>query len=208
MPWFSCPNSFAKYLSQIFLFGPLTKCLYSWATPEILWVTKFASLGFGNCAVNAYRGQGVLLPLDLKLEMGPPVYTLGGCALFTLGDGIRTSGGIICVPDGYLCTLCWKFAGSFPSSYPMTLGFGGVIYLVCPGCSVLVITAAYCSACCCGGSAVLFPSSSALVYILDSFSIATNWGFPMFGNGAWGAWFFKAWANYRAAMVAFSVEYL
>ena len=126
----------------------------------------------------------------------------------TLGDGIGTSGGIICVPDGYLCTLCWKFAGSFPSSYPMTLGFGGVIYLVCPGCSVLVITAAYCSACCCGGSAVLFPSSSALVYILDSFSIATNWGFPMFGNGAWGAWFFKAWANYRAAMVAFSVEYL
>ena len=38
---------------------------------------------------------------------------------------------------------------------------------------------------------MLFPSSAALVNILDSCSIATNWDSPMFENGAWGAGFYK-----------------
>ena len=35
IPWASWPNLLAKDLSQIFLSGPLIRCLYSWATPEI-----------------------------------------------------------------------------------------------------------------------------------------------------------------------------
>ena len=62
----------------------------------------------------------------------------------------------------------------------MTLGCGGGIYLVCPGCGVLGILEAVLSACLCGGSAVLLLSSDALVNILDSLSIATNWDYPMF----------------------------
>ena len=34
MPWSSCPNSFAKDISQIFLSGNLNRCLFSWDTPE------------------------------------------------------------------------------------------------------------------------------------------------------------------------------
>ena len=105
MTWDSCPNSLAKYLSQILLSGPLIRCLYSWATPEILWVTEFASQGVWPYAVNAYRGLIMLFPLDLKLELGPPISTLVGCAVFNLGDGIGTSGGIVCGPDGDLWTL-------------------------------------------------------------------------------------------------------
>ena len=67
---------------------------------------------------------------------------------------------------------------------------------------------AVCSACYCGGSAVLFTVSAALVNILKSCSIATNWDSPMFENGARGAVLFKAYANSRAAMMEFSAEYL
>ena len=88
MPWASCPKSLAKDISQILLYGTLIRCLYSWATPEILWVTEFASHGVWPCAVNAYRGWTILFPLDLKLELGPPMSTLGGYEVFTLGDGI------------------------------------------------------------------------------------------------------------------------
>ena len=59
-----------------------------------------------------------------------------------------------------------------------------------------------------GTIAVLFLSSSALVYIFDSCSIATNWDFPMFEDGACGAGFCKAKVNSCAAMMAFSAEYL
>ena len=107
IPWASCPNSFAKDLSQVFFSGPLIRCLYSWATPEILWVTEFASLLFWNFSVNAYCGRGFLLHLDLKLELGPSLYVLGGCAVFTLVDGIGTSGLIMCGTYGEMWTLWW-----------------------------------------------------------------------------------------------------
>ena len=192
IPWANCPNSFAKDLSQIFLSGPFIRCLYSCATPEIWWVTEFYSRGVWPCAVNAYHGLWFLLPLDLKLELGPPISTLGGCTVFTLGDGIGTSGGIMCGPDGDLWTLCWKFVGLKPSSSSMTLSCGGGIYLVRPGCSVLGIPAYVLSACCFGGYVVLFLPSAALVNILDSCSIATECDSPMFENGTWGAVFCKA----------------
>ena len=192
MPWDNCLKSFAKYLSQILLSEPLIRCLYSWATPEIWWVTEFVLRFFWHCDVNVYRGRGFLLPLDLKLKLVPPLSTLVGCAVFTLGDGIRTSGRIMCGPDGDLWTLWWNIFGSFTSSSSMTLGCSEGIYFVCPGCSVWGITAAVCSDYCYGGSDVLFSSLSALVNILESCSIANNWDSPMFENGAWGAGFFKA----------------
>ena len=47
IPWANCPNSFEKYLYQNFLSGPLIRCLYYWATPEMSWVTEFAARFFG-----------------------------------------------------------------------------------------------------------------------------------------------------------------
>ena len=69
-------------------------------------MAEFALQGVWPCDVNAYRGLIFLLPLDLKLELGPPMSTLGGCAVLTLGDGIGTSGGIVYGPDGDLWNLC------------------------------------------------------------------------------------------------------
>ena len=192
MPWASWPNSFAKDLYQNFPSGPLIRCLYSWSTPEIWWVTEYALRGVWPCYVNAYCGLGFLLPLDLKLELGPPMSTLGGCSVFTLGDGLGNSGEIVCGPDGDLWILCWKFVGLTPSSSSMTLGCGGGKYLVRPGCSVLGMPAAVWSAWLYVGSFVLFPSSAALVKILDSVSITTNWDSTMFENGACGAGFCRA----------------
>ena len=99
-PWANCTNSFEEDLSQNFLSGPLIRCLFSWAAPEIWWVTALVSRVFWHCAVNAYCGQGFFLPLDLKLELCPPLSTLGCCAVFTLGGGIWTSGGKLLGPDG------------------------------------------------------------------------------------------------------------
>ena len=48
------PTRLKKIFSQTFLSGPLIRCLYSWATPEIWLVTEFALRVFGHCAVNAY----------------------------------------------------------------------------------------------------------------------------------------------------------
>ena len=53
---------------------------------------------------------------------------------------------------------------------------------------------------------MIFPSLAALVNILESCSIATNWNSPIFENGACGNGFFKAYANSCAAMMAFSAE--
>ena len=193
MPWASCTNSLAKNLYQILLSGPLIRCLYSWATPEIWWVTEFALQGVWPCAVNEYLGFIFLFPLDLKLALGPPMSTLGGCAVFTLGDGIGTSGGIVCGPDGDLWNLCWQFSGLTTSSSSITLGCGIWVYSGRPGCGVCgILLAAVCYACLYGGSVVLFPSSTNLVKILESVSIAPNWSSPMSENGAWGAGFCRA----------------
>ena len=42
IPWDNCPSSFANDCSQNFLFWPLTTYLYSWATPDMGWVSKLA----------------------------------------------------------------------------------------------------------------------------------------------------------------------
>ena len=55
---------------------------------------------FWNCAVNVKSGMGVFLLLDLRLELGPSVSTLRGCAVCNLGGGTETSGGIILGPEG------------------------------------------------------------------------------------------------------------
>ena len=44
--------------------------------------------------------MGVFLHLDLRLELGPSVSTLGVCAVCTLGGGTGTSGGIMIGPEG------------------------------------------------------------------------------------------------------------
>ena len=105
IPWDSCSSSFAKDLSHIFLSGPLTRCLYFWETPDILWVTVLASLTCWNCADNAKLGTVFLFPLDLKLELVPPVFTLGGCAGRTIGGGTGKSGRIVCGPEGDMWTF-------------------------------------------------------------------------------------------------------
>ena len=56
-------------------------------------------MSFWNWAVKAKSGIGVFLPLDLNLELGPSVFTLGGCAFCTLGGGTGTLGGIMLGPE-------------------------------------------------------------------------------------------------------------
>ena len=60
--------------------------------------------------------------------------------------------------------------------------------------------------CCSGGSALYFTLSDTLENIWESLSIATIWESPMLENSAWGAGFFKAWANSCAVMMTFSEE--
>ena len=132
IPWADCTSSFAKDHSQIFLSGPLTRCLYSWANPDIWWVTALASWTFWNCAVNTKCGMGFFLNLDLKLELGTSVSTLGGCAVCNLSGGTGTSGRIMFEPEGDLWTLFLKLVEYFPSSFSMILvcteGRGLVIF--------------------------------------------------------------------------------
>ena len=49
--------------------------------------------------------NGIFLPLDLKLELGPSMSTLGGCAGYTLGGGTGKSGIMMCEPEGDMCTF-------------------------------------------------------------------------------------------------------
>ena len=66
--------------------------------------------------------MGVFLPLGLKLELGPLLSNLGGCAVCTLGDGTGTSGEIMLGTEGDMWTLWWKLVAPFPSSSSMKLG--------------------------------------------------------------------------------------
>ena len=63
-------------------------------------------MGFCNCDVNAKSEMGVLFPLNLKLELVTSVSNLGGCAVYTLGCGTRTSDKIMFEPEWYMWTLC------------------------------------------------------------------------------------------------------
>ena len=80
--------------------------------------------------------MGFLLPLDIRLELGPTLSTLGGCEVCTLGGGTGTSGGVMLGIDGYMYTLCWKCVGSFPSSSSMTLVCTEGRGLLRSGCTV------------------------------------------------------------------------
>ena len=204
--WANCPSSFAKDLSQIFLSGPLTRCLYSWESPDILWLTALSSLTFWNCAVNEKLGIWFFLPLDLKLELGPSMSTLGGCACCSLGGGTGNSGRIMCGPEGKMWTLWWKLVELFPSSSSMILGCYEGIGLVIFGRNLWGIMADFVTGFWCGGSALWCKLSTTLENISESFSIATIWELTMLENGAWGAGFFRAWANSCAAMMTFSEE--
>ena len=63
-----------------------------------------SSLTFRNCAANAKFGTDFFLQLNIKLETGPPVSTLGGCAGRTLGGDTGMSGIMMCGPEGDM----WK----------------------------------------------------------------------------------------------------
>ena len=93
----------------------------------------------------------IFLQLDLNLELVPPVSTLGGCSVFTLGDGIGKSGRIICGPEGDIWKLRWKSVGMFPSSSSVMLGSFEGIVLARSGWTLWVIGADFVSVCCCGG---------------------------------------------------------
>ena len=55
-----------------------------------------ASITCRNCAANAKFGTGFFLQLDLKLDLVPPVFTLGACAGLNGGGGTGMSGRMIC----------------------------------------------------------------------------------------------------------------
>ena len=63
-------------------------------------VNALASWVFWNCAVNEKSGMEVFLPLDIKLELGPSVSTIGGCAVYTLAGETGMSVGIFIGPEG------------------------------------------------------------------------------------------------------------
>ena len=162
IPWANFPSSFAKDIYQIFLSGPLTRCLYSWATPYIWWVTALASWNFWNCDINAKLGIRFFLPLDLKLELGPFISTPGGCSGCTLGGGTGNSGVIMCGLEGDMCTLCWKLVELFPSSYSIILGCTEGIGLVVSGHTLWGTMADFFTGYCCVGSALWCKLSATL----------------------------------------------
>ena len=173
IPWDNCLISFAKFNSQILLYGTLIRCLYSWATPYIWWVTMLASQTCWNCAANAKLGTGFFLQLDLKLELGPPVSTLGSCAGRTLGGGTGMSGRMICGPEGDMWTLRWKPVGLFPSSSSVILGYFEGICLVSIGFTLWVIMEDLVTGWCCGGSTLWCRLAATLEKIPESCSITT-----------------------------------
>ena len=208
IPWDNCPSSFTKDISQIFWYSPLTRCLYSWATPDIWWVTALASWTFWDCAVNAKWGIGFFLPLDIKLELGTSVSALRGCVDCTLDGGTRTSGRIICWPKGDMWNLCWKLVEHFLSSSSMILvcyeGRGLVIF----GRTLWGILEDFVTGCCCVSSALWWKLSATFENISESFSIANIWESPKLEKKNWGAGFFREWANLCAARMTSSEDEL
>ena len=150
----------------------------------------------------------IFLPLDIKLELGPSMSTLGGYTVCTLGGGTGISGRIIFGPEGDMWNLCWKLVEHYPSSSSMVLGFPEGRGLVIFGRTFWGTMEDFFTGYCCGGSALCCKLFATLENILESFSIATIWESPMLENGAWGAGFFKEWASLCAAMMTFSEEEL
>ena len=122
MPWANFHSSFAKDRSQFFLSGPLTRCLYLWETLVIWWVNVLVYITCRNFSANQNFGTGFFLQLDLKLELVPPVSTLGGFSGRTLGGGTGNYRIMVCVPEGVMCTLSLKSVGMLQSSSFIMLG--------------------------------------------------------------------------------------
>ena len=163
-------------------------------------------MGFLDLCCQYKNWNGIFLALDIKLELGPSVSTLGGYAVWNLGGGIGTSGWIMLRHEGDMWTLCWKLVESFPSSYYITLDCTEGRGLVLSGCTFWGAMADFFTVCFCGGSALFFTLSDTLENIWEICSIATIWESPMLENGAWGDGFFKELANSCAAMMTFSEE--
>ena len=92
-------------------------------------------MGFLDLCCQYKNWNGIFLALDIKLELGPSVSTLGGYAVWNLGGGIGTSGWIMLRHEGDMWTLCWKLVESFPSSYYITLDCTEGRGLVLSGCT-------------------------------------------------------------------------
>ena len=206
IPWTNCPSSFANECYHLFLFGTLTICLYSWATPDILCVTVLNSLTFSHCAANANFGTVFFLKLDIKLELGPPVSTLGGCTGLTLGVVTGTYGIIMCGTEGGMWTFRWKYVGLFPSSSSMMLVRSAGICLAHFGRILWGVGADFVKGCFCGGCTGWCRWAATLKKIPDSCSISTIWESTMLENGAWDTGFCGAWANSFAVMMTFYEE--
>ena len=161
---------------------------------------------FWNCVVNANWGIGFLLSLDIRLELDPSLYNLGGCLGCTLGGKTGAYGRIFCGTDGYMWILCWKIVEHLTSSTSMILIWSEWIGLVICGRTLWGMMADFVTGCYCGGSDFWCKLSATLENISEIFSIATIWESLMLKNGAWGAGFFRVWPNSCAAMMTFSEE--
>ena len=84
---------------------PLTICLFSWSTTDILWVTALAYLICSDCAANAKFGTGIFLQLNIKLELGPTLSTVVGCTGRNLGGDTGTYRRMMCGTEWDM----WKF---------------------------------------------------------------------------------------------------
>ena len=192
VPWTNCPSSFEKYCPKTFLSRPLTICLFYWATPDIWWVTVSAFLTCRNFSANAKFGKVFFLQLDLKLDLGPPVSTLRGCAGNALDSDIGTSGRMICGPEEDMWKLSWKSVWLLPLSSSMMLGRSKGKGVARVGRNLWGIGADLVIDCFGGGSNGCCRLAATLEKILESFSISTIWEPLILENGAWGAGFCRA----------------
>ena len=168
-------------------------------------------IGFSNFLEFFFQykvGNRIFVPLDIKLELRPYMSTLRGCAGCTLGDGTGTYGIIMYEPEGGIWTFCWQLVVLFPSSSSIILRCSEGKGLVIVGLTFWGIMADLVTGRCYGGSSIWWKLSATLENISENCSIATIWESSMLDNGAWGAGFFRAWANSCAAMMTFSEEEL
>ena len=150
----------------------------------------------------------IFLQLDLKLELGPPVSTLGGCAGLTLGDDTGKSRRMMSGPEWDMWTLRWISVELLPSSYSMMLGRSEGIGLARVGRIWWGRGAYLVTGCFCGGSNDWCRLAATLEKMSESLSIAIIWESLISEDGAWGAGFCRAWANLCSAMMTFSEEEL
>ena len=90
IPWDNCPNLFAKDLYRILLSGNLIRRLYSWATPDIWWVTALASRVFVIVPSTHKVAWYFSCPLILSCNLALPCPTLevAQSAPLVVGQGL------------------------------------------------------------------------------------------------------------------------